>query len=303
MKGRRHTPEQVVCKLREADGLLGEGFELPDVLKELEVSEATYHRWRARYGGMKADDVKRLKELEAENVKLKRIVADQLLDIEGLKELARGNFLSPARRRRAVLALRDRLGMSERRACRLAGQHRSTQRHELVVADDDAALRSELRRISRERPRWGYRRAHRLLLDDGWSLNIKRTRRVWREEGLRVPRKRRKRQRLGTSTVPAKRLRAQRPDHVWAIDFQFDQTADGHNLKLLHVVDEFTREALAIECHRRIDADETVEVLAPARDRARDRARVFALRQRAGDDRQRDQRLVPLLAGACKLAM
>ena len=151
--------------------------------------------------------------------------------------------------------------MSERRACRLAGQHRSTQRHELVVADDDAALRSELRRISRERPRWGYRRAHRLLLDDGWSLNIKRTRRVWREEGLRVPRKRRKRQRLGTSTVPAKRLRAQRPDHVWAIDFQFDQTADGHNLKLLHVVDEFTREALAIECRRRIDADETVEVL------------------------------------------
>jgi putative transposase len=151
--------------------------------------------------------------------------------------------------------------MSERRACRLAGQHRSTQRHEPVIAADDAALRAELRRISRERPRWGYRRAHRLLLDDGWELNIKRTRRLWREEGLRVPRKRRKRLRLGESTVPAERLRAERPDHVWAIDFQFDQTADGHNLKLLHVVDEFTREALAIECHRRIDADKTVSVL------------------------------------------
>jgi len=151
--------------------------------------------------------------------------------------------------------------MSERRACRLAGQHRSTQRHEPVVAEDDAALRAELRRISRERPRWGYRRAHVLLLDDGWELNIKRTRRLWREEGLRVPRKRRKRQRLGESTVPAERLRAEAPDHVWAIDFQFDQTADGHNLKLLHVVDEFTREALAIECHRRIDADKTVSVL------------------------------------------
>lgn len=160
-----------------------------------------------------------------------------------------------------MLALRDRLGMSERQACRLAGQHRSTQRHELVVARDDAALRVRLREISRERPRWGYRRAHRLLLDDGWQLNIKRTRRVWREEGLRVPRKRRKRQRLGNSTFPAQRLRAQRPDHVWAINFQWDQTADGHNLKLLHVVDEFTREALAIECHRRIDADTTVSVL------------------------------------------
>jgi putative transposase len=137
-----------------------------------------------------------------------------------------------------------------------------------VVAGDDAALR----RISPERPRWGYRRAHALLLSDGWVLNIKRTRRVWREEGLRVPRKRRKRrkrQRLGESTVSAQRLRAERPDHVWAIDCQWDQTADGHNLKLLHVVDEFTREALAIECHRRIDADKTVDVLdRPRRERA-----------------------------------
>ncbi len=129
------------------------------------------------------------------------------------------------------------------------------------MAEDDAALRARLREISRQRPRWGYRRAHALLLGDGWELNIKRTRRVWREEGLRAPRKRRKRQRLGHSTVPADRLRAERPDHVWAIDFQWDQTADGHNLKLLHVVDEFTREALTIECHRRIDADKTVDVL------------------------------------------
>ena len=92
MKGRRHTPEQVVRKLREADRLLGEGFELPDVLKELEVSEATYHRWRAQFGGMKADDVKRLKELEVENARLKRIVADQPLGYQGLKEMARGNW-------------------------------------------------------------------------------------------------------------------------------------------------------------------------------------------------------------------
>ena len=157
--------------------------------------------------------------------------------------------------------LQDRLGISERRACRCAGQHRSTQRHEPVVAGDDQALRAELRRISRRRPRWGYRRAHQLLLDQGWELNRKRTQRLWREEGLRVPQRRRKRQRLGESTVPAERLRAEWPDHVWALDFQFDQTADARILKLLHVVDEFTREALAIECQRRIDADHTVNVL------------------------------------------
>ena len=157
--------------------------------------------------------------------------------------------------------LQDRLGISERRACRYLGQHRSTQRYEPLLACDDAALRAELRSISRRRPRWGYRRAHQLLLDEGWQVNRKRTQRLSREEGLRVPRRRRKRQRLGESTVPAERLHAQRPDHVWAIDYQFDQTADGRLLKLLNVVDEFTREALAIECRRRIDADHTVTVL------------------------------------------
>ena len=92
MSRRRHTPEQVVRKLREADRLLGEGQELPEVVKFLEVSEATYHRWRAQYGGMKADDVKRLKELERENQSLKRIVANKELEIEGLKEIAKGNW-------------------------------------------------------------------------------------------------------------------------------------------------------------------------------------------------------------------
>jgi len=157
--------------------------------------------------------------------------------------------------------LQDRLGLSERRACRYVGQHRSTQRREPCVAKDDAALRGRLREISRQRPRWGYRRAHATLRQEGWTVNRKRVQRLWREEGLRVTLRRRKRRRLGVSTIPAKRLAAERPDHVWAIDFQFDQTADGKILKLLHVVDEFTREALAIECHRRIDADRTVSVL------------------------------------------
>jgi len=92
MSRRRHTPEQVVRKLREADRLLGEGIELPEVFKQLEVSEQTYYRWRNQFGGMKAEDVKRLKELEAENTKLKRIVADQLLENRALREVNRGNW-------------------------------------------------------------------------------------------------------------------------------------------------------------------------------------------------------------------
>ena len=92
MARRRHTPEQVVRKLREADRLLSEGKDVEEVARHLQVSEQTYHRWRAQYGGMKADDVKRLKELEAENAKLKRIVAAKELENLALREIAKGNW-------------------------------------------------------------------------------------------------------------------------------------------------------------------------------------------------------------------
>jgi putative transposase len=157
--------------------------------------------------------------------------------------------------------LGDRLGVSERWACRVVGQHRSTQRYEPTTAVDDAALRERLRAISTDRPRWGYRRAHAMLRGEGWEVNRKRVQRLWREEGLRVPQKRRKRWRLGDSTVPARRLAAERRGHVWALDFQHDQTADGRVIRLLNVVDEYTREALAMLVARSIDADRTVEVL------------------------------------------
>jgi putative transposase len=92
MKRRRHTPEQVIRKLAEGEKLLGAGKELDEVVRHLEITESTWHRWRNQYGGMKADDAKRLKELERENGRLKRIVADQALDIDMLKEVNRGNF-------------------------------------------------------------------------------------------------------------------------------------------------------------------------------------------------------------------
>jgi transposase-like protein len=92
VKRRRHTPEQIIRKLREAERMLGEGKQVPEGAKALEVSEQTLHRWRNQFGGMKADDVKRLKELEKENRELKQIVADKELDIRAYKEIARGNF-------------------------------------------------------------------------------------------------------------------------------------------------------------------------------------------------------------------
>jgi transposase InsO family protein len=151
--------------------------------------------------------------------------------------------------------LQDRFEMSERRACRIVGQHRSTQRRPVVRGTGDEALRKRLREFSNKHKRWGYPKAHAVLRDEGWGANRKKIQRLWREEGLQVPQKTRKRRRVGTSTRPADRLRAERPDHVWALDFQFEQTSDGKILKLLNIVDEHTREELGGLVERRIDAD------------------------------------------------
>ena len=158
--------------------------------------------------------------------------------------------------------LQERLGISQRRACQIVGQHRSTQRHRPVVADPDPALRAELRTFARRHPRWGYRRAHAVLRREGHhQLNRKKVQRIWREEGLGVPPRRHKRRRLGISTTPADRLVATFPNEVWALDYQFDVTAQGRTLKILHITDEFTRESLCDLVEHSIDADATVEAL------------------------------------------
>jgi hypothetical protein len=130
----------------------------------------------------------------------------------------------------------SRLGLSQRRACAIVGQHRSIQRHGPAEADPDRELRARLRRFATRHARWGYRRAHAVLVRQGQRVNRKKIQRLWREEGLRVPPKRRKRQRLGESSTPADRLQATRPDHVLALDYQFDVTATGRVIKILHAV-------------------------------------------------------------------
>jgi transposase InsO family protein len=142
----------------------------------------------------------------------------------------------------------------------VTGQHRSTQRCPLrPIRDDEAKLRGRLRQIAKTHPRWGWRMAHRLLLRDGWVINKKRTQRLWRTEGLRRPLTCRKRRRVGPHS--SERLAATHPNHVWAIDFQFDETADYRRLKLANIVDEYTREALAMEVNRSMTSDELVAVI------------------------------------------
>ena len=156
----------------------------------------------------------------------------------------------------------NRFGVSERFACRAVGQHRSTQRLQPPAPpDDEAVIRARLRAFATERPRWGWRRAGVDLRAHGHRVNNKRVRRLWREEGLRVPQRRRKKRLVGIGTHVGAMCPI-RPDALWALDFQFDATIDGRQVKLLNVIDEFTREALAIVVDHSIDADRVVGTLA-----------------------------------------
>jgi putative transposase len=151
--------------------------------------------------------------------------------------------------------------VSERKACEVVGQPRGTQRYEPAEADDEKALVKRMRELSADHPRYGYRRVWALLRAEKFEVNRKRVHRLWRREGLRVPQKQRKRRRLGHGENSCTRRRAESPNHVWSYDFVMDQTSDGRRLKLLPVVDEFTRECLAIEVERRITAADVVATL------------------------------------------
>jgi transposase InsO family protein len=157
--------------------------------------------------------------------------------------------------------LRQRLGVSERRACRTIGQPRATQRKAHLVRDDKAALSTAIIRLASAYGRYGYRRITALLRAEGWRVNAKRVQRIWRREGLNVPAKQPKRGRLWLNDGSCIRLRPQYPHHVWAYDFVGDRTIDGRPLKMLTVIDEFSRQCLAINVARRLKSDDVLATL------------------------------------------
>ena len=140
----------------------------------------------------------------------------------------------------------------------MTSQHRSSQRYRRRLLPEEALLRQRLQLLARRHPRYGYRRIHAILRREGWACNRKRVQRLWRDEGLRLPAKPKRRRR--GPRMPG-HLTAAAPNEVWAIDFVTDRTADGRPLKILTVTDEHTREALATPAARRMGADDTVSVL------------------------------------------
>jgi putative transposase len=152
--------------------------------------------------------------------------------------------------------------MSQRRTCRVLEQPRSTQRQHVVYSDEEKSLRTQINRLACQYGRYGYRRITALLRNDGWRVNHKRVERIWHQEGLKVPRKQPKRKRLWLNDGSCIRLRPERPNHVWSYDFVADRTRNGKPLRMLTLIDEYTRESLAIKVDRVLKAYDVIDQLA-----------------------------------------
>jgi putative transposase len=157
--------------------------------------------------------------------------------------------------------VRTQIEVSERRACAVLGQPRTTQRRRPAVRDDEDALTAAIIRLATAYGRYGYRRVTALLRGEGWRVNLKRVYRIWRREGLKVPQKQPKRGRLWLNDGSCIRLRPEREGHVWSYDFVQDRTQDGRAFRMLTVIDEYTRRCLAIVVARKLNADEVLHCL------------------------------------------
>ncbi|WP_394260528.1 IS3 family transposase [Xanthobacter autotrophicus] len=237
MRRSRFTEEQIIGILKEHEA----GVPVSDLCRKHGVSDASIYKWKARFGGMDVSEAKRLRALEDENAKLKRMLADAMLDNVALKDLL-GKVVTSAAERRAVAHLMEAHGMSERRACKATGFCRMTMRYE-ATRGNDASLRERMKAIAGERRRFGYRRLHVLLRREGFRVNHKRLFRLYREERLMVRRRGGRKRAIGTR---APMMIPMRPNERWSLDFVADQMTDGRRFRMLAIVDDCTRECLAL---------------------------------------------------------
>jgi putative transposase len=151
--------------------------------------------------------------------------------------------------------------ISERRACKILKQPRTTQRRKPIVKDDEEPLTNRITELALKYGRYGYRMITGMLRNEGWRVNHKRVERIWRQQGLKVPKKQPKKSRLWLNDGSCYRLRPAHKNHVWSYDFIFDCTRDGKVIKILTVIDEFSRECLALKVERKLKSEDVIDVL------------------------------------------
>ncbi|WP_156876303.1 IS3 family transposase [Salipiger abyssi] len=237
MRKSRFSEEQIIGILKEHQAGIG----AKELCRKHGISDGTFYKWRSKYGGMEVSEAKRLKALEAENAKLKKMLAEQMLDVATLKEMPGKKLLKPGARRRAVDWAMTEKNYNQRRACALAGIDPRVYRRG-SIRPVDAELRERLKAISSERRRFGYRRLHLLLGREGWKVNWKKLYRIYREEGLTVRKRGGRKRAIGTRAPMAI---PQGPNQRWSLDFVSDSLSDGRRFRVLCVIDDFSRECLA----------------------------------------------------------
>ncbi|MGV2081187.1 MULTISPECIES: IS3 family transposase [unclassified Rhizobium] len=231
------TEEQIIGVLKEQEA----GAKAADLCRKHGISEATFYNWKAKYGGMEVSEAKRLKALEDENARLKKLLAEQMLDAAALRELLGKKMVGPAAQRDAVTHLKTVMGLSERRACQIISADRRTIRYQ-SNRPPETELRAKLRDLANERRRFGYRRLFVLLRREGEPSGINRIYRLYREEGLSVRKRKARRRAVGTRAPILVEAKA---NARWSLDFVHDQFACGRRFRVLNIVDDATRECLA----------------------------------------------------------
>ncbi|KAB7780348.1 IS3 family transposase [Xanthomonas sp. LMG 12460] len=249
---KRFSEEQIIGFLRDAEA----GMAVKDLCRRHGFSEASYYLWRAKFGGMSVPDAKRLKELESENTRLKKLLAEQVFENDLIKDALRKKVVSAPARRALVHELHGK-GLSQRRALAVVRMSASALRYQ-SQPDRNIELRAWIVELAHRHKRYGVGMIYLTLRQEGWKVNYKRVERLYQQAGLQVRRRRRKKVAMG-ERQPL--IRPKAANEVWSMDFVFDRTAEGRVLKCLTIVDDASSESVAIEVERAISGHGVSRVL------------------------------------------
>ncbi|WP_404863186.1 IS3 family transposase [Georhizobium sp. MAB10] len=254
MKASKFSDAQKAFILKQG----ADGIPVAEICRRAGISQATYFNWKKKYDGLLPTEMKRLKQLEDENGKLRKLVADLSLDKEMLQDVIRRKPVRPGRKRELVAQTCGEWNVSIRRACRVL-EFDTSSYHYKSRRRDQAGIEARIKDICATRVRYGYRRVHVLLKREGWDVNVKRTYRIYRDLDLQLRNKTPKRR------VKAKlrddRQEAVGPNDVWAMDFVHDQLATGKKIRVLTVVDTFTRYVPVLDPRFSYRAEDVVRAL------------------------------------------
>ncbi|MFZ9387272.1 MAG: IS3 family transposase [Chitinophagaceae bacterium] len=252
MKKKRFTETKIVSILRQQEA----GKAVKDICREQGISDATFYNWKAKYGGMEVSDVRKMKELEEENSKLKRIVANLTLENDAIKTVLEKKLRRPDDKREAVeLLVQEKL--SVRRACKIVSLPRSVMNYQKVPRDDSSLIEA-LHHLVEKHPTIGFWKCYYRLRRKGYGCNHKRLYRVYTLLRLNVRRKARRRvpQRIKQPLLVPGSI-----NEGWSMDFMCDSLVDGRRFRLLNIIDDYNRESLAIEIDTSLPALRVIRTL------------------------------------------